>query len=57
MQNSLVKLRTNAGECAQLSQQATDHQKRKLFERLASQLSMLAEEVERAIDARRPSVH
>ena len=51
MQAHLEKLRTDAAECAIISGLATDKIKRELFARLSQHLTVLAEEVERAIHA------
>jgi hypothetical protein len=45
----LEKLRTDAAECALISDLATDINKRELFARLSQHLTVLASEVERAI--------
>lgn len=50
----LEKLRTDAAECKLISDLATDPAKRELFARIAKHLSVLADEVERAI-AERPT--
>lgn len=50
----LEKLRTDSAECKLISDLATDPAKRELFARIAKHLSVLADEVERAI-AERPS--
>ena len=49
MKAQLEKLRTEAADCALISQLATDPAKRELFARLAEHLKILAGEVERAI--------
>jgi hypothetical protein len=49
MQAHLEKLRRDAAECAIIRDLATDPKKRELFTKLADHLSVLAEEVERAI--------
>ena len=51
MQAQLEKLRKDAGECALIRDLATEPKKRELFTRLAAHLSVLADEVERAIAA------
>jgi len=51
MQAQLEKLRTDAAECALIRDLATEPKKRELFTRLADHLSVLADEVERAIAA------
>ena len=43
------KLRKDAAECAVVRDQATDHDKRELFDRLASHLTLLADQVEEAL--------
>jgi hypothetical protein len=48
----LEKLRADAAECALISERATGTVKRQLFTRLAQHLSVLADEVERAIAAK-----
>ncbi|MBR0715525.1 hypothetical protein [Bradyrhizobium liaoningense] len=45
----LEKLRTEAAECALIRDLATDARKRELFARLAAQLDVLADELERAL--------
>ncbi|MET4347074.1 hypothetical protein ABIC08_007709 [Bradyrhizobium sp. RT9b] len=49
MQAQLEKLRTDAAECALIRDLATDPKKRDLFTKLAEHLTVLADEVERAI--------
>jgi hypothetical protein len=49
MQAHLEKLRSDAAECALISNLATNPEKRELFARLAEHLTVLASEVERAI--------
>lgn len=49
MRKHLEKLRTDAAECAVISGLATDKMKRDLFARLSGHLTVLAEEVEKAI--------
>ena len=51
MAKRLERLREDAAECAITSGLATDKQKRDLFARLAAHLTVLADEVERAIKA------
>jgi hypothetical protein len=48
MQKHLERLRTEAAECALISDLATNIQKRELFAKLAEHLKILADEVERA---------
>ncbi len=48
-QAQLEKLRRDAAECALIRDLATDHSKRELFERLASHLTVLADQVEHAM--------
>ena len=43
------KLRKDAAECALIRDLATDKAKRELFDRLAAHLSVLADQVERAM--------
>jgi hypothetical protein len=45
----LEKLRRDAAECELIRDLATDPKKRKLFDRLAAHLMVLASEVERAM--------
>jgi hypothetical protein len=45
----LEKLRTDAAECALIRDLATDLAKRTLFDRLASHLTLLADQVEVAM--------
>jgi hypothetical protein len=45
-QTRLEKLRTDAAECRLISAVATDAAKRELFDRLASHLTLLADQVE-----------
>jgi hypothetical protein len=52
IQAYLEKLRTDAAECALISDLATDVPKRELFSRLAEHLSLLASLVEREIESR-----
>ena len=49
MTAQVEKLRTEAIECALISDLATDPKKREFYKRLAEHLSTLASEVERAI--------
>jgi hypothetical protein len=48
----LEKLRKDAAECALIRDLATDNAKRELFERLASHLTVLADQVEQAMNDR-----
>ncbi|UQD69331.1 hypothetical protein JEY40_25300 [Bradyrhizobium japonicum] len=48
-QAQLEKLRTDVAECKLISDLATDKAKRDLFERLASHLTVLADQVETAM--------
>ena len=50
-QAHLEKLRQDAADCVLIADLATSPQKRELFARLASHLSTLADEVERAMTA------
>ena len=43
------KLRSDAAECARIRDLATEKDKRELFDRLASHLTVLADQVEQAI--------
>ena len=43
------KLRKDAAECAVVRDQATDQDKRELFDRLAGHLTLLADQVEEAL--------
>jgi hypothetical protein len=52
MEQHLLKLRTDAEECSNISKLATDSQKQELFARLAQHLNVLASEVARAIAAK-----
>ena len=52
-QAQLEKLRIDAAECALIRDLATDIAKRELFDRLASHLSMLADQVEMEIHSRK----
>ena len=47
------KLHKNAAECALVRDLATDKAKREMFDRLARHLDQLADEVERAMNARK----
>ena len=47
------KLRKDAAECALVRDLATDKAKREMFDRLARHLDQLADEVERATNARK----
>lgn len=49
MKAQAEKLRQDAAECALIRDLATDPAKRELFTRLADHLTVLAQEVERAI--------
>jgi hypothetical protein len=51
----LEKLRKDASECALVRDLATDRAKREMFDRLARHLDLLADEVERAVNASRAS--
>jgi hypothetical protein len=48
-QTQLEKLRTDAAECALIRDLATDKAKREMFDRLASHLTVLADQVEMAM--------
>jgi hypothetical protein len=52
-QAHLEKLRQDAAECARVRDLATDKAKREMFDRLARHLDQLADEVERAMNARK----
>ncbi|MGY2904342.1 hypothetical protein [Bradyrhizobium sp. URHC0002] len=52
-QAHLEKLRKDAAECALVRDLATDKAKREMFDRLARHLNQLADEVERATNARK----
>ena len=52
-QTSLEKLRTDAADAALIRDLATDGAKREMFDRLAKHLGQLADDVERAMNARR----
>ncbi|MET4153527.1 hypothetical protein [Bradyrhizobium sp. RT7b] len=56
MQAQLEKLRTDAAECALIRDLATDPKKRDLFTKLAEHLTILADEVERAIATAGPEL-
>ncbi|MET4212375.1 MULTISPECIES: hypothetical protein [Bradyrhizobium] len=56
MQAQLEKLRTDAAECALIRDLATEPKKRDLFTKLAEHLTILADEVERAIAAAVPEL-
>ncbi|WLB58042.1 hypothetical protein [Bradyrhizobium japonicum] len=56
MQAQLEKLRTDAAECALIRDLATNPKKRDLFTKLAEHLTILADEVERAIAAAGPEL-
>jgi hypothetical protein len=49
------KLRKDAAECALIRDRATDKAKREMFDRLASHLTVLADQVERAMLERKDS--
>jgi hypothetical protein len=51
-QTHLEKLRKDAAECALVRNPATDKAKREMFDRLARHLDELADQVERAMNAR-----
>lgn len=53
-QTYLEKLRTDAAECRSISDLATDPAKRELFDRLALYLTTLADQVELAMQHRKP---
>ena len=52
-QAHLEKLRNDAAECALVRDLATYKAKREMFDRLARHLGRLADEVERAMNARK----
>jgi hypothetical protein len=52
-QAQLEKLRKDAAECALIRDLATDKAKRELFDRLCSHLTVLADQVERAVMERK----
>jgi hypothetical protein len=52
-QAQLEKLRKDAAECALIRDLATDKAKRELFDRLCSHLTVLADQVERAMMERK----
>lgn len=47
------KLRAEAAECALIRDMATDKAKRQIFDRIASHLTVLADQVERAMMERK----
>ena len=49
----IEKLRKDAAECALIRDLATDNAKREMFDRLANHLTVLAEQIEMAMDERR----
>ncbi|KYG98436.1 hypothetical protein [Bradyrhizobium sp. DOA1] len=51
-QTQLEKLRKDAAECALIRDLATDKAKRELFERIANHLTVLADQVEQAMNDR-----
>ena len=54
-QAALEKLRTDAAEAALIRDLATDGAKREMFDRLAKHLGQLADDVERAMNERKPA--
>ncbi|MEH2587933.1 hypothetical protein [Bradyrhizobium sp. AZCC 1721] len=52
-QTHLEKLRKDTAECALVRDLAIDKAKREMFDRLARHLDQLADEVERAMNARK----
>jgi hypothetical protein len=52
-QTHLERLRKDAAECALVRDLATDKAKREMFDRVARHLDELADEVERAMNARK----
>jgi hypothetical protein len=56
MRKHLEELQADAAECAMISGPATDKMKRELFARLSRHLTMLAEEVEKALEPSAPAV-
>jgi len=52
-QAQIEKLRKDAAECALIRDLATDKAKRAMFDRLASHLTMLADQVEMAMVERK----
>ena len=52
-QQHLEKLRTDAAECAMICGLATDNEKRDLFAKLSAHLTTLADEIGRAINAKK----
>ena len=53
MQAHLETLRREAADCRRISDHATDEEKRELFSRLADHLNVLADEVAKAIEAKK----
>ena len=53
MQTHLETLRRESADCRRISEQATDEEKRDLFSRLADHLNVLADEVAKAIEAKK----
>jgi hypothetical protein len=53
-QAQLEKLRKDAAECAMIRDLATDKAKQEMFDRLASHLTVLADQVEIAMLERKP---
>jgi hypothetical protein len=51
LQKHLEKLRDDSAECAIVAAEATETAKRELFIRLSKHLAVLADEVEKAINA------
>ncbi|AMA59386.1 hypothetical protein [Bradyrhizobium sp. CCGE-LA001] len=51
-QTQLEKLRKDAAECALIRDLATDQAKRELFERISNHLTVLADQVEQAMNDR-----
>ena len=54
LSHSFEKLRKDAAECRLISDLATDTAKRELFDRLASHLIVLADQVEQEMLKRKP---
>ena len=54
-QAALEKLRADAAEAALIRDLATDGAKREMFDRLAKHLGQLADDVERAMNERKPA--
>jgi ribosomal protein S7 len=52
-QTQVEKLRRDAAECAMIRDLATDKDKREMFDRLASHLTVLADQVELALLAKK----